>query len=159
MADDIYGVIVKHEEDVYSLATEIPFSDAENQIINRLLAEHETEGGSVCGTLYDVKEAIRANKPHNCGERRKVLVVYGKEGYQILFVTDAPKAEILNWGRRFMSEWERVNITGFDSLKAMYYVKVLHDTFIEENKALIDIIGYDEMYDLNDIVTTNEQEG
>lgn len=156
MADEIYGVIVKHGEDAYSLTTEISFSDAENQILNRLFAEHETEGSSVSGTLYDVKEAIPANKPHTCGECRKVMVVYGKEQYQILFVTDAPKSEILNWGRRFLDEWEKVNITGFDSLKAMYYVKVLHDTFIEENKALIDIIGYDEMYDLNDIVTMSE---
>ena len=81
-------------------------------------------------------------------ERRKVLFTYGMSNDAMIIITDAPKEAIEDWCRRYVEEMENGQNTYFDSLKALYYVKELHDSEVDDAED-IEIIGYDEAYDLN----------
>ena len=82
---------------------------------------------------------------------RKVLFTNGMLSDCMIILTNAPKDEIEKWCYRHNEEIENGINTYFDTLKTMYYVKELIDSEIDEmDRELINIIGYDEVYDLGD---------
>ena len=82
-------------------------------------------------------------------ERRKILFTNGMSSDAMIIITDAPKQSIEEWCRKYNEEMENGQNTYFDRLKTLYYVKVLHDSEVDDAED-IEIIGYDEAYDLND---------
>jgi hypothetical protein len=83
-------------------------------------------------------------------ERRKVLFTTGMTDDKQIIITDASKEEIEKWCYRYNESLENgKSIEPFDTLKTQYYVKELHDSEIDDNEN-VDIIGYDEVYDLFD---------
>ena len=82
--------------------------------------------------------------------KRKILITSGMSNYVILIITDAPKKIIEEWCRNYNKELENGKNTYFDNLKKDYYVRILHDSETEINNDDVDIIGYDEVYDLFD---------
>lgn len=82
-------------------------------------------------------------------ECRKVLFTFGMSNDAIIIITDAPKEAIEDFCKRYNKEIENGQNTYFDSLKTMYYVKVLHDSEIDDPDN-VENIGYDEIYDLKD---------
>ena len=78
---------------------------------------------------------------------RKVLFTNGMSDEYAIIITDAPKKEIEKWCYRYNEEMEN----NFDSLKVMYFVRELVDSEVDEyDRELIEIVGYDEVYDLCD---------
>lgn len=86
-------------------------------------------------------------------DRRKVLFISGMSNDMFLIITDAPKEKIEEWCYNYNRELENGKNTFLDSLKVMHYVKLLHDSEMENSNEDIDIIGYDEVYDLDDYAT------
>ncbi len=82
--------------------------------------------------------------------KRKILITSGMSNDVILIITDAPKKIIEEWCRNYNKELENGKNTYFDNLKKDYYVRILHDSETEINNDDVDIIGYDEVYDLFD---------
>lgn len=82
-------------------------------------------------------------------DRKKVLIKCGMSDDAIIFITDAPDKEIENWCYRYNQELENGENTYLDSLEKNYYIKVLHDS-VDDDAENLDIIGYDEIYDLSD---------
>lgn len=82
-------------------------------------------------------------------DRRKVLITYGMSNDKMLIITDAPQKAIENWCSNYVEGLENGQNEYFNPLKKEYYVKVLHDSEEDDNEN-IDIIGYDEIYDLNE---------
>lgn len=88
-------------------------------------------------------------------EKRKVLFTCGMSSDKMLIITDAPKEDIEKWCYRYNESLENgtygKDVELFDTLKAAdYYVRILHDTELENNTDDIDVIGYDEEYELTD---------
>lgn len=82
-------------------------------------------------------------------ERRKVAFVDGMSNDFLLIITDAPKEEIENYCVHHNMMMENGgHFEVFDALKTRYYVKELLDSEIDEKENL-EIIGYDEIYDLS----------
>lgn len=82
---------------------------------------------------------------------RKVLFTNGMSNDCMIILTNAPKDKIEKWCYCHNKEMENGENTYFDTLKTMYYVKELVDSEIDEmDRELINIIGYDEVYDLGD---------
>ncbi len=81
--------------------------------------------------------------------KRKVLVTNGMSNDAILFITDAPQKHIEEWLHHYSLELENGENTFLDYLKEEYYVRLLFDSELEINNDDIEIIGYDESYDLN----------
>lgn len=83
-------------------------------------------------------------------ERRKVLLTHGMSNDFLLFITDAPKEAIEQYCRwQLLQEengWE--NCETFQPLKEKYHVKELLDSVIDDSDD-IELIGYDECYDLS----------
>ena len=87
----------------------------------------------------------------DCG-KRKVLITHGMSNDAMLIITDAPKEDIIKWCKRYnQAQEDGENIEPFDTLKTHYYVKELYDSEIDYDHDVIDIIGYDESYDLSEI--------
>lgn len=82
-------------------------------------------------------------------ERRKVLFTHGMGNDRMLIITDAPKEAIEAWCRRCVAEMENGENTYFDTLKSQYYVRELLDSE-EHDIEDVEIIGYDEEYELTD---------
>jgi len=82
-------------------------------------------------------------------ERRKVLFTHGMGNDRMLIITDAPKEAIEEWCRRCVAEMETGENTYFDTLKSQYYVRELLDSE-EHDIEDVEIIGYDEEYELTD---------
>ena len=82
--------------------------------------------------------------------KRKVLITSGMSHDTMLIITDAPKEDIENWCRQYNKDLENGESHYFDSLQDNYYVNVLFDSEESEESDDIDVIGYDEVYDLFD---------
>ena len=54
----IYGIMFKHGENDYELCTEFSLTKKEYNAIMEILQNHETEGGSVRGTLKEIAEEM-----------------------------------------------------------------------------------------------------
>ncbi len=81
-------------------------------------------------------------------DRRKVLFTAGMSNDKQIIITDAPIEDIEKWCYRCNESTENGEIIeSFDILKTQYYVKELHDSEIDDNED-IEVIGYDEVYDL-----------
>lgn len=85
-------------------------------------------------------------------DKRKVLFTSGMTEDFMIIITDATKEDIEKWCYHYNEEMENGENTYFDTLiKKHYYVKVLADSVVENfDREDIDIIGYDEAYDLFD---------
>lgn len=80
--------------------------------------------------------------------KRKVLITAGMSDDKMLIITDAPKKAIEEWCKNYNKEQENGENSYFDTLKKDYYVRVLHDSALENDSDDIEVIGYDEVYDL-----------
>ena len=129
------------------------------QLINRKV-QRETciSDGNACENTCFTGNVEEVKEENLDGFRRKVLVTYGLYHDKVLFITDAPKAEIEKWCQRMHREAEDGNCTGFDSLKENYYVRVLFDTEEEIGSEDIDVIGYDEVYDMTNYDAGTEED-
>lgn len=82
---------------------------------------------------------------------RKVLITYGMSSDRMLLLTDAPKEEIEKWCRKYNEEMENGNNIYLGDLKRNWYTKVIVDSELHDfDMDDIEIIGYDENYDLSD---------
>lgn len=85
-------------------------------------------------------------------DKRKVWICTDqmcREG--MLIITDAPKKAIRKWCKAYITEMENRTNTLFASLnKEGYYVRILHDSELESHPDDVEVIGYDESYDLMD---------
>lgn len=82
---------------------------------------------------------------------KKVLFTAGMSNDIMLIVTDAPKKELENFCYKYNEDIENGVNSYFDRLKTMYYVKELLDSEIDIfDRELLEVIGYDETYDLYD---------
>lgn len=91
--------------------------------------------------------------PENTKERlskRRVLITSGMSDDAILFITDAPVDALKEWCRSYNKALEDGKNIFLDPLKKKYYVNLLVDSEINDGTDDIDIIGYDEQYDLDD---------
>ena len=85
------------------------------------------------------------------GDIKKVLFTNGMTSDIMLIVTDAPKKELENFCYKYNEDMENGINNYFDRLKASYFVKELLDSEVDEvDRELIEVIGYDEVYDLCD---------
>lgn len=82
-------------------------------------------------------------------DKRKVLITNRMSHDAMLIITDAPKEEIEKWCCQYNKDLENCKNHYFDSLKD-YYVKVLFVFEKNDEPDDIDVIGYDEAYDLFD---------
>lgn len=81
-------------------------------------------------------------------DTRKVLITNGMSSDKMIIITNAPKQDIEQWCQNYNESLENgESIEPFDTLKSQYYVKLLHDSEIDDDEN-VDIIGYDEVYDL-----------
>jgi hypothetical protein len=83
-------------------------------------------------------------------DKRKVLFTSGMTSDMMLIIIDAPKERIEKWCYDYNEGLENNENVYFNELKKEYYVKVLHDSELENNNDDVEIIGYDEAYDLFD---------
>ena len=83
-------------------------------------------------------------------DRRKVLLTNGMSSDMMLIITDAPKEKIEEFCRHLNQEMEDGKNTYFDFLKKEYYVNVLFDSELTSESEDVDVIGYDEVYNLFD---------
>lgn len=81
-------------------------------------------------------------------KKKKVLITAGMSGDAILIITNAPQNVIEEWCKNYNQEQENGENTYFDRLKKNYYVNVIFDSENGFSNDDIDIIGYDEIYDL-----------
>lgn len=81
-------------------------------------------------------------------KRRKVLFRSNMNNTHILIITDAPQERIENWCRRYN---QSIYVEPFDTLMTLHYVKILHDSEIDDNED-IEIIGFDEVYELDNYI-------
>lgn len=81
-------------------------------------------------------------------KRRKILFTAGMSNDKMLIITDAPKEDIEKYClyHNLMME-DGGHFELFATLKAQYHVKELFDSEVDDLED-IDIIGYDEVYDL-----------
>lgn len=84
-------------------------------------------------------------------DRRKVLFTDGMSDDAMLIITDAPKESIEEWCYLYNESLENGGIIEpfvINNFKDKYYVKLLHDSELENGNEDVEIIGYDEVYDL-----------
>lgn len=82
---------------------------------------------------------------------KKVLFTSGMSNDIMLIVTDAPKKVIEDFCYKCNEDMENGVTGSFDKLKTMYYVKEILDSEIDIfDRELLEVIGYDEVYDLYD---------
>lgn len=83
-----------------------------------------------------------------CMGKRKVLITEGMSHDAMLFITDAPKEVIENFCRKTNVDIEDGVGDGYNFLiEKDYYIKELHNS-LTDSPDNIDIIGFDEVYDL-----------
>lgn len=83
-----------------------------------------------------------------CMGKRKVLITEGMSHDAMLFITDAPKEVIENFCRKTNEDIENGVGNGYSFLiEKDYYIKELHNSLTDLSDN-IDIIGFDEVYDL-----------
>lgn len=81
-------------------------------------------------------------------DKRKVLITEGMNHDAMLFITDAPKEVIENFCRKTNEDIEDGVGNGYSFLiEKDYYIKELHNS-LSDTPDNIDIIGFDEVYDL-----------
>lgn len=92
-----------------------------------------------------------ANLPEKIinNDKRKVLITNGMSNDQILIITDAPIERLKQWCKEYVESIQNGKNIYFDDLKKEYYVNVIFDSE-EEDDDDVDIIGFDEVYDLYD---------
>ena len=66
----------------------------------------------------------------------------------MLIITDAPQERIENWCRRYN---QGICVEPFDTLMTSSYVKILHDSEVDDNED-IEVIGFDEVYELDNYI-------
>jgi hypothetical protein len=82
---------------------------------------------------------------------KKVLFTNGMSNDCMLIVTDAPKKELENFCYKYNEDMENGINNYFDRLKTSYFVKELLDSEVDNiDRELVEVIGYDEVYDLYD---------
>jgi hypothetical protein len=119
--------------------------------IPNTISELLTDAKAIQTKLDDLADALDTqNEKQREISKRKVLITNGMCEDMMLIITDAPKSVIENWCHEYNSELENGNNIYFNTLKKNYYVKVLFDSVTDSNFDDIEIIGYDESYDLFD---------
>jgi len=84
-------------------------------------------------------------------EVRKVAFTYGMSGDHMLILTDAPKSAIEDWIWEYLKGLEDNKNVYFKPLQKYYYVKVIADSEVNDlSWEDIEVIGFDESYDLGD---------
>lgn len=82
---------------------------------------------------------------------RKILITSGMNSDCLLLLTDAPKEAIEAWCKKYNEEMENGNNIYLGDLKEKWYTKVIVDSETSDfDLADLEIIGYDESYDLFD---------
>ena len=82
---------------------------------------------------------------------RKILITCGMSDDNILLLTDAPKEAIESWCKKYNEEMENGNNIYLGDLKEKWYTKVIADSETSDlDRSDLEIIGYDEAYDLFD---------
>ena len=90
---------------------------------------------------------------------RKVLIeTCSMAGEFVLILTDAPKEAIEKWCSHYLWEQEEGINTYFDSLKIDYEVKVLADSENGFDSDDADLIGYDEVYSVDEYSSKRAEE-
>lgn len=90
---------------------------------------------------------------------RKVLFTNGMSDDYMIVITDATKEAIEDWCHGYNKEMEDGENTYFSRLEDDYYVKVLADSEVDGfDRADLEVIGYDEAYDLADYYNDCEVE-
>lgn len=85
--------------------------------------------------------------------KRRVLFAEGMSPSKVLLITDAPQMDIMkylyeNAGKETPPDKYMLNL--LEETEG-FYVRILHDTELSDgDNDDIDVIGYDEVYDLND---------
>lgn len=87
--------------------------------------------------------------------KRKVLFTCGMSDDYMLIITNAPKERIEKWCYRYNEAIENgtfgKEVELFDTLKTQYYVREILDSELDScDKEDLELIGYDEVYDLMD---------
>lgn len=131
---------------------EIPSSSYENDPILTLAMRH------LCDKIFELVEK-------NSAEKRKVLFTDGMSNDAVIMITDAPKEHIENLCRivnEFYGETEKIN-QYYKDFKRDWYAKIIFDseedsTFLGfgEYENNVEIIGYDEVYDLSDYLSEED---
>lgn len=84
--------------------------------------------------------------------RRKVAFTDGMTRDKMLIITDAPAEKIVKWCIRYLlCTDEGIKIDFLDTLKSKFYVRELLDSSIDGDLEDIELLGYDEEYDLGEI--------
>ena len=82
---------------------------------------------------------------------RKILITNGMSDDRMLLLTDAPKEAIEAWCQKYNEELENGNNIYLGDLKKNWYTKIIADSETSDlDRSDIEIIGYDEEYDLCD---------
>lgn len=68
---------------------------------------------------------------------------------QMLIITDTPSERLKQWCKEYVESIQNGKNIYFDDLKKEYYVNVIFDSE-EDDEDDVDIIGFDEVYDLYD---------
>lgn len=87
-------------------------------------------------------------------DKRKVLITDGMSHDAMLLITDAPREDLEEWCRQYYKELENGENHYINSLIVNHYVNVLFDSEENDNADDIDVIGYDESYDLSNYIPT-----
>lgn len=82
-------------------------------------------------------------------ELKKVLIVDGMSNDGMIIITDASEEDIEKWCRNYLLKLENGENTYFNSLTENNYVRVLYDSELN-NLDELEVIGYDEIYNLSD---------
>ena len=87
-------------------------------------------------------------------ELRKILFTNGMSNDRMLIITDAPDSASRKWCYRYnnaIENGEKYEL--FDTLKTRYCVKeVLDSELDEEAREFVELIGYDEAFELSEFV-------
>ena len=84
--------------------------------------------------------------------RRRVTFTDGMTRDKLLIITDAPAEEIVKWCIRYLlSIDEGIRVDFFDTLKSKFYVRELLDSSLDGDSEDIELLGFDEEYDLGEI--------
>ena len=82
---------------------------------------------------------------------KRILFTNGMSNDCILIITDMQKEDIVKWCYDYNIALENGENPYFDKVKEKHFVKILVDSELEIfANDLVEIIGYDECYDLSD---------